>query len=219
VARTGNALAVVYTCAAPGELFPDWSSVFGNANPLELEIGPGHGGFALDHAALLADRNLICVEHRKSDCELIRSRAAKRGLANLHVIHGDAKLLVPWMFRPGELGALHIQFPDPWWKTRHHKRRMIDAELARLFRTLLAPDGIVDFRTDVPAYFREAHQTWLEAGYVQLPDQPPQVLSTRERRYAQTGQPVYRARYSNSTLPISELSDRTGRDWRDVRRK
>jgi tRNA (guanine-N7-)-methyltransferase len=202
-------------CAPPDEHFPDWG-----ARALELEIGPGRGAFALDHAALHPERTLVAIETRRADCELIRHRAARRGLANLEVLQGDAKLLLPRLFRPASLSAIHIQFPDPWWKTRHHKRRMVDVELALLFRRLLAPHALVDFRTDVPAYFREAVQTWLGAGFVQLPDAPPEVLSTRERRYAITGQPVFRAAFENPPgAPPPPPEGRTGRDWRDIRRK
>jgi len=207
-------------CALPGEVFPDWAGDFGREAPLELEIGPGRGAFALDHAAAHPEVNLVVIESRRSDCELIRGRARRRGLENLCVIQGDAKLLLPRFFQPGELSAVHIQFPDPWWKTRHHKRRMIDVELAALLRKLLRPDGEVDFRTDVPAYFREASQTCLEAGFEALPDAPPEVLSTRERRYAVTGQPVFRASFLNPPGAIVEpQTGRTGRDWRDTRRK
>jgi tRNA (guanine-N7-)-methyltransferase len=174
----------------------------------------------LGHAAAHPEVDLIAVETRRSDCELIRNRAARRGLRNLLVIQGDAKLFLPRFFREGQLSALHVQFPDPWWKTRHHKRRMIDVEFAALVRKLLAPGGLVDFRTDVPAYFREASQTWLDAGFAPLPAAPPEILSTRERRYAITGQPVFRARFENpSRPPIANPDGRTGRDWRDVRRK
>jgi len=207
-------------CTAPEEAFPDWAGDFGRQAPLELEIGPGRGAFALDHATKHPERDLVAIESRRSDCQLIRVRAARRELHNLLVVQGDAKLLVPRFFRPRELSAVHVQFPDPWWKTKHHKRRMIDVELAALFRQLLAPGGEVDFRTDVPAYFREASQTWLGAGFVRLPEEPPEVLSTRERRYAVTGQPVFRARYRNpEALTVAAAMDRTGRDWRDIRRK
>jgi tRNA (guanine-N7-)-methyltransferase len=207
-------------CSPPSDAFPDWERDFGRRAPLEVEVGPGRGAFALDHARLHPERDLLAIESRRSDCELIRGRAARRGLHNLLVIHGDAKLLLPRFFKSGQLSAVHVQFPDPWWKTRHHKRRMIDVELAALFRQLLVVGGEVDFRTDVPAYFREASQTWLDAGFTQLPDLPPEVLSTRERRYAVTGQPVFRARYANPAVAFLEPgSDRTGRDWRDLRRK
>ena len=206
---------MTYGCAEPGEIFPEWGP-----QPVHVEIGPGRGGFALDWAALHADRTLVAIETRKADCELIRGRASRRGLQNLQIFQGDAKLLLPRMFRPGELSGVHIQFPDPWWKTRHHKRRMVDVDLAVLLRNLLARGAEVDFRTDVPAYFREAVQTWLEAGFIQLPDAAPDVLSTRERRYAITGQPVFRARFENPGGEVGPIKpDRTGRDWRDVRRK
>ncbi len=206
---------MLYGCIEPGSVFPDWGP-----RPLEVEIGPGRGGFALDYARLHPEIELILLETRRSDCELIRGRARKRGLANLQVYQGDAKLLLPRMFPPGSLAAVHVQFPDPWWKRRHHKRRMVDLDLALLLRGLLRAGGRVDFRTDVPAYAREAEQTWLEAGFERLPDAPPDVLSTRERRYAVTGQPVFRARYENPGGDVSPIkSERTGREWRDVRRK
>jgi tRNA (guanine-N7-)-methyltransferase len=208
------------SCIDPHELFPDWKRDFGRAAPLELEIGPGRGAFALDHAERHPELDLILIETRGSDCELIRGRAAKRGLRNLMVLHGDARLLVPRLFPPGSLAAVHLQFPDPWWKRRHHKRRMLDADFGHQMRALLAPGGIVDFRTDVPAYGREGEQTWLEAGFEKLPDEPPEVLSTRERRYAVSGRPVFRARFRNPAAEVRPTqTGRSGRDWRDVRRK
>jgi tRNA (guanine-N7-)-methyltransferase len=211
---------VTIGCALPEEIFPDWARDFGRKAPLELEIGPGRGAFALDHAARHPEIDLVVIETRRSDCELIRARAAKRGLRNLMVLHGDAKLLLPRLFCLGSLSAVHVQFPDPWWKKRHHKRRMVDADFALRARSLLAPNGVVDFRTDVPAYAREGEQTWLLAGFEKLPDEPPEVLSTRERRYAVTGQPVYRFRFRNPGPDVGAAQTaRTGRDWRDVRRK
>ena len=219
---------VPHGCATPGEAFPDWARDFGRAAPLELEIGPGTGAFALDHAAAHPEIDLVCIETRRSDCELIRARAAKRGLRNVVVLQGDAKLLVPRLFAPGSLSALHVQFPDPWWKKRHNKRRMVDVELAARMRLLLRAGGKVDFRTDVRGYAEAAVATWEEAGFVnesgsgRLATEPPEVPSTRERRYAHTGQPVYRARFANPGPPAEDArvgGGRTGREWTDVRRK
>jgi len=217
---------VPHGCALPQELFPDWSRDFGRAAPLELEIGPGRGGFALDHAAAHHEIDLVCIETRRSDCELIRARAARRGLENLIVLQGDAKLLVPRIFPPGSLAALYVHFPDPWWKKRHNKRRMVDVELAARMRVLLRRSGVVDFRTDVRAYAEAAIGTWEQAGFVnesgarQMAPGAPEVLSTRERRYQRTGQPVYRARFVNPGPPAEEMRfQRSGREWTDVRRK
>jgi tRNA (guanine-N7-)-methyltransferase len=217
---------VSHGCELPSQIYPEWARDFGRSAPLELEIGPGRGGFALDHAAAHPELDLVCIESRRSDCELIRARAARRRLANLVVLQGNAKLLVPRVFAPGSLSALHVQFPDPWWKKRHNKRRMVDVELAARMRTLLFAGGAVDFRTDVRAYAEAALSTWEEAGFTnaagagKLWTGPPEVLSTRERRYAHTGQPVYRARFVNPGPPGGELRfERTGREWSDVRRK
>jgi tRNA (guanine-N7-)-methyltransferase len=211
---------MLYGCPLPSEILPDWKRDFGRDAPLELEIGPGRGAFALDHAALHPEVDLVLIETRRSDCELIRGRAARRRLGNLLVVQGDAKLLIPRFFGRGSLAAVHVQFPDPWWKKRHHKRRMVDVDFAAQMRALLAPGGLVDFRTDVPAYAREAVKTWVDAGFEPLPDEAPEVLSTRERRYAITGQPVFRAQFRNpGGAAPSPTVHRTGRDWRDVRRK
>jgi len=211
---------MVFGCAEPDELYPDWKRDFGRNAPLELEIGPGRGAFALDHAARHPEIDLVVIESRRSDCELIRARALKRGLRNLMVVHGDARLLLPRLFPPRSLAGLHVQFPDPWWKRRHYKRRLVDVDFAVQARRLLAPGATVDFRTDVAAYAREGERTWLQAGFERLPDEPPEVLSTRERRYAVTGQPVFRARFRNPLVDLRPIqSGRTGREWRDVRRK
>ena len=84
----------------------------------------------------------------------------------------------------------------------------------------------MDFRTDVPAYAQAALGVWEETGFEnaagkgKLWTDPPEVLSTRERRYLVTGQPVFRARFENPDGDVGPIkSGRTGRDWRDVRRK
>src|SRR3954463_6730400 len=226
-ARTLDPAPLAHGCALPWEVFPDWELCFRRKAPLELEIGPGHGHFALDHVATNPSIDLVCIETRRADCDLIRERARERGLANLVVPQGDAKLLLPRLFQPGELSALHVQFPDPWWKKRHRKRRMVDAELAARMRTLLRKGGTVDFRTDVPAYAQAAIATWEETGFDNaagkgnLWTEPPAVLSTRERRYLGTGQPVFRARFVNPGPPAGDhlpLAS-SGRDWTDVRRR
>jgi len=225
-ARALDPASLAHGCALPSEVFPDWERTFGRKAALELEIGPGHGHFALDYASLERSIDLVCIETRRADCELIRERAQERGLANLVVLQGDAKLLLPRLFQEGALSALHIQFPDPWWKKRHRKRRMVDAELAVRMRTLLRPGGVVDFRTDVPAYAQAALGIWEETGFDnaagkgKLWTEAPAVLSTRERRYLRTGQPVFRARFVNPGPPEGEIGPGgAGRDWTDVRRK
>jgi tRNA (guanine-N7-)-methyltransferase len=217
---------VPHGCALPQDLFPDWPRDFGRVAPLQVEIGPGRGGFALGHAAAHPDIDLVCIETKRTDCELIRTRAARRGLTNLLVLQGDAKLLIPRLFEAGSLAALYVHFPDPWWKKRHNKRRMVDVELAARMRALLRRGGTVDFRTDVRAYAEAAIATWEAAGFVndsgagRTSSAAPEVLSTRELRYERTGQSVYRARFMNPGPPAAEMRfERSGKEWTDVRRK
>src|SRR5205085_4044465 len=109
-------------CTGPGEAFPDWRRDFAREGDqrLDLEIGPGHGHFALDHAAAHPELDLVVIETRRADVELIRERADARGLRNVLAFHGEAKLLLPRFFPPRSLVSVHVHFPDPWWKKRHY---------------------------------------------------------------------------------------------------
>ena len=95
----------------PEEGRPDWARLFGSDLPLHLEIGSGRGHFALDFAAENAGKlNLVAIEMRRSDCELIRERRDKRGITNLYVVQGDARLYLPRFFAPGQLEAIHVHY-------------------------------------------------------------------------------------------------------------
>ncbi len=186
----------------PLDLLPDWRGRLGPAaERLELEIGPGHGGFALAFARAHPDRALVSIEQRKKFAEDILAKAARRGHANLVVIHGDARLLAPRLFAAGSLAAIHVHFPDPWWKRRHHGRRLVDDRMSTLLRGLLRPGGLLDFRTDVEEYALgaierlEAAGLLNEAGPGRFAEAAPgEIPSTREKRYLATGQRVWRLR-------------------------
>ncbi len=184
------------------DLLPDWRARFGSAaERLELEIGPGHGGFALAFARTHAARALVAIEQRKKFAEAIAVRAEQRGHRNLLVLHGDARLLAPRLFAGGSLAAIHVHFPDPWWKRRHHGRRLVDDRMSRLLWALLAPGGLLDFRTDVEEYAAGAAERLEAVGFRNeagpgrfAEASPDEIPSTREKRYLATGQRVWRLR-------------------------
>ncbi len=184
------------------DLLPDWRARFGAAaDRLELEIGPGHGGFALAFARAHGDRALVAIEQRKKFAETVAAKAERRGHRNLLVLHGDARLLAPRLFAGGSLSAIHVHFPDPWWKRRHRGRRLVDDRMSLLLRALLAPGGLLDLRTDVEEYAAgaverlEAVGFRNEAGRGRFAEPSPgEIPSTREKRYLVTGQRVWRLR-------------------------
>jgi tRNA (guanine-N7-)-methyltransferase len=188
------------------DLHPDWPGLVGpGARRLELEIGSGHGGYALAFGARHPERVLVAVEQRKKFAADLRERASARGHRNLVVLTGDARLLAPRLFPEGSLSAVHVHFPDPWWKRRHERRRLVDDGMSTLILRLLRPGGLLDFRTDVERYARDAVVRLEEAGFENAlgpgrfaERDPDEIPSTREKRYLATGQPVWRLRLSRS---------------------
>jgi tRNA (guanine-N7-)-methyltransferase len=187
---------------------PDWHARFGDAaGRLELEIGSGHGGFALAYARAWPGRALIAVEQRKKFAADLEAKAERRQLSNLLVLQGDARVLAPRLIAAGSLAAIHVHFPDPWWKRRHHRRRLVDDRMSTLLVGLLAPDGLLDFRTDVEDYALGAVERLEEAGFRNeagpggFSEAPPdEIPSTREKRYLASGQRVWRLRLRK--LPV-----------------
>ena len=184
------------------DLFPDWTAVFGErAARLELEIGSGHGGFALAFAARHPERALVAIEQRRKFAADLAGKAVGRRLGNVLAIHGDARLLGPRLFRPGSLAAIHLHFPDPWWKRRHGRRRLLDEGMSALLFRLLAPGGVLDLRTDVERYALEALGRLEPLGFANAAGrgrfaqrEPEEIPSTREKRYLAVGHPVWRLR-------------------------
>lgn len=177
----------------------DWARIFGREASIEVEIGAGMGGFALGYAAARPELNLVAIEIRKKLAREIREKAEKRGLSNLFVLQGDAKVLLPRLFAPGMVNAFHIQFPDPWWKAKHHDRRLVEDRFSILLYNLLRTGGTLELRTDVEARGVEMDEALEAVGFRNrfgpgglAPFDPAQVPSSRERGYIARGQPTYR---------------------------
>lgn len=180
---------------------PDWDAEFGFSGPLELEIGSGAGGHALEYCRRNPTVRFVAFEWRKKYARDTQARGDKLGLKNLKVIEADARFVVPRIFAASSLSAVHLQFPDPWWKRSHFKRAVIQPEFAKLLLDKLAPGGRFDLRTDVQDRGENMLAILEESGFhnplgrgVFHPYDPEEVPSTRERRYLVSGEPVYRAR-------------------------
>jgi tRNA (guanine-N7-)-methyltransferase len=180
---------------------PDWGAIVGATEAIELEIGCGHGGYALAFARERPRRALVAIEQRRSFAAALADKARQRGHRNLVAICGDARALAPRLFAAGSLAAVHVHFPDPWWKRRHERRRLVDDDMSRLLLRLLVPGGLLDFRTDVERYALEAVERLEAAGFENeagpgrfAAAAAGEIPSTREKRYLASGEPVWRLR-------------------------
>ncbi len=181
---------------------PDWDEIFVRTGaPLHLELGSGHGGFALATAAAHPELNFVAIEQRKKFADQTRARASARDLKNLLVLQADAQREVPRLFAEGSIDEIHIHFPDPWWKRRHLKRRLVEPRTAGLLLSRLKPGGVLDLRTDVLERALEMRDVLEGIGFENLSGRGTfaergegEIPSTREKRYLAAGLPVYRLR-------------------------
>ncbi len=131
-------------------------ALFGREAPIELEIGCGKGMFLASAAAAEPSRDFIGVEVAYRYALMAAAGLVKANLTNGLVLCADAAPLLADWIPSASLAAIHIYFPDPWWKKSHRKRRIVRADVVRLIEDRLLPGGRLWLRTDVEEYFRES---------------------------------------------------------------
>ena len=124
-----------------------WSGIFGNDQPVHLEIGTGKGRFILELAMRNPDINYIGLEKFSSVLLRAVERQDELQLPNLRFIRGEAELIETY-FGEGEIDRIYLNFSDPWPKKRNAKRRLPSREFLRRYYRILSPDGTVEFKTD-----------------------------------------------------------------------
>jgi len=158
----------------------DIARVFGRHAPTVVEIGFGMGDTTAEIAAAHPDVNYLGIEvHAPGVGSLLRLIEA-RALANVRIVQHDAVDVLSTMIAPASLAGVHIFFPDPWPKKRHHKRRLIQSEVARLMASRLTPGGYLHLATDWQGY-----ADWMLDALAQVPE-----LNNTAARFA--ARPEYR---------------------------
>ena len=129
-----------------------WQGTFGRHAPVVLEIGFGMGEATAHIAQAMPERDFLCCEVHEPGVGALLKRVQDGALANVRIVAHDAVEVLQHMVAPGSLAGVHVFFPDPWHKKRHHKRRLVQPEWVDLVATRLAPGGYLHCATDWQPY-------------------------------------------------------------------
>ena len=175
----------------------DFAELFGNSNPVILEIGSGKGRFLIGTATERPDLNLIGIEKSLHYHRVIRDRVTKRNLSNIRLINHDAYLVLRDMVSDASLSEIHIYFPDPWPRKREQKRRIIRPEALEQFRRTLVDGGFGIYVTDHREYYEIAapliEEHFRAERRIPGPEDPPRT--NYEAKYRAEGREIYEVRF------------------------
>jgi tRNA (guanine-N7-)-methyltransferase len=156
--RMGPGQARALAALAPRFVVPfadrpvDFASIFGRVAPLVLEIGFGMGAATAAIAAAAPDVDFLGIEVHPPGIGALLQRIDEAHLRNVRIVRHDAVEVLQAMIAPDSLAAIHVFFPDPWPKKRHHKRRLIQPPFVRLLASRLAPGATLHCATDWEPY-------------------------------------------------------------------
>ncbi|MBX3288066.1 MAG: tRNA (guanosine(46)-N7)-methyltransferase TrmB [Acidobacteria bacterium] len=181
----------------------DLHSIFSDPTlPLHLDLGCARGRFLLKMAELEPNQNFIGVEIREALVKEANRLAEERGLGNLHYSFCNAML---WLSRllekipAGVLQTVTIQFPDPWFKKKHSKRRMVTPELVAALVAAAAPNARIFVQTDIEFLAEEMFDIFRKNerfNEIEIDKNPFPVKTERENAVEEKGLPVYRAMWN-----------------------
>lgn len=178
-----------------------WEHIAPGHAPVELEIGSGKGMFLLAAAAERPQHIFLGIELLAKFANRAADRVARRKLSNVHMLRGDAQKFLAEVVPDQSLMAVHVYFPDPWWRNKHKRRRVLNEQVVEDIQRSLAAGGKLHFWTDALDYYEHIcgmimdTTTFTGPDYVpQRPAEHPLDYTTHFERLARTqGQPVYRA--------------------------
>lgn len=178
----------------------EWFDADRASAPLELEIGSGKGTFLVEQALRDPDVNYLGIEYAKSYWRYAADRCRRHDLKNVRIVHTEAESFIRHYVPAVSLRSVHIYFPDPWPKKRHHKRRILQSPFLILLHSKLQSGGRVRIVTDHAEYFQSMiyHVEQVVDIFERMPfesfpsNQDQEWVGTNfERKYRQEGRPFY----------------------------
>jgi len=176
----------------------DLQATFANPRPVELEIGSGKGTFLLARAAARPELNFLGIERAGSYCRYAADRIRRAGLANVRMILTDATYFVRKSLPDESIWRVHIYFPDPWPKRRHHRRRSITVRFVNEIARVLRPGGQLIIVTDHMGYFRHIRgvlvnvDRFFPVDFPRMSDAAGELVGTNfERKYIAKGRAFF----------------------------
>jgi tRNA (guanine-N7-)-methyltransferase len=185
-----------------------WPQLFGNDHPVELEVGFGKGLFLLNACQACPDVNFLGIEILRKYQLYAATRFAKRGLKNVRLVKADAREFLRYFVADGSVQAIHVYFPDPWWKKRHLKRRLFTADFAVHCERTLRAGGRLYLVTDVGDYFAVITDLFQQHTRLKLlpppgPKEPSHdldYLTNFERKFRKEGRAIYWGVYERQAV-------------------
>jgi tRNA (guanine-N7-)-methyltransferase len=176
----------------------NWADLFGNSNPVEIEIGIGKGTFITEQAKSRPDTNFLGIEWARWFWRYSSDRLRRNNCTNARTVRAEAGYFLTEFVPPESISVLHIYFPDPWPKKRHHKRRLIQEKFMPLAHRILKPSGRLQVVTDHQEYFEQIEPV-IRGSQLQVVDynRPGSaadgefVGTNFERKYKREGRPFY----------------------------
>lgn len=180
---------------------PDLRQVFPHPErPMEVDVGCDKGDFLFGRAEQVPERNIVGLEIREPVVDMVKDRIARRGLTNATVVLCNANASFDALFPPASLHVVYVHFPDPWFKARHQKRRLVNPAFIDSLATRLEPGGLFEFMTDYGEYAAqvvplvEGHPAFENPSGpgAQAPPVEGRVLTHRETWHQSRGDPIHR---------------------------
>ena len=182
---------------------PDWSQIYSNLSlPFHLDLGCGRGRFLLQMAQQYPQRNYLGLEIREALVTEANEIRDTYQLTNLHYLFGNINNSLENLLAslpPDSLELITIQFPDPWFKKKHQKRRVVQPEIVEILAEFLTAKGLIFLQSDIQEVAQEMFDRFVEKGLfkplqneIWLTENPLEVMTEREIATINKQEPIYR---------------------------